>query len=153
MTAATTQAGEYLTFRLGDMEFGIDILQVQEIRSYEQPTRTIGVSDSLLGVINLRGVIVPVVDLRPKFGHPLKYDICTVTVILNIGDLIIGVVVDSVSDVLELGADQIRPVTNFPNSDTAKAIKHLGIIGERLIHIMDVEAVLGSPEVGLLQLS
>jgi len=79
------RAGEYLTFKLGGEEYGIDILRVQEIRSYEQPTRIANAPGYLKGVVNLRGVIVPIVDLRVKFGLPdPAYDTFTVVIVLNV---------------------------------------------------------------------
>ncbi|MFN7673376.1 MAG: chemotaxis protein CheW, partial [Betaproteobacteria bacterium] len=107
-------AGEYLTFRLGTEEYGIDILKVQEIRGYEQPTRIAGAPAFLKGVVNLRGVIVPIVDLRIKFGlGSAEYNSFTVVIILNIAKKIVGVVVDQVSDVVALASKDIRPAPSF----------------------------------------
>jgi purine-binding chemotaxis protein CheW len=110
--AATTThvGGEFLTFRLGAEEYGIDILRVQEIRSYEQPTRIANSPDFIKGVVNLRGVIVPIIDLRLKLGcDTAEYNTFTVVVVLNVRGRVVGAVVDSVSDVLELGKDHIKP--------------------------------------------
>ena len=101
--AAAHAGGEFLTFRLGEEEYGIDILRVQEIRSYEQPTRIANAPAFIKGVVNLRGVIVPIVDLRLKLGcDTAEYNSFTVVIVLNVKGRVVGAVVDSVSDVLEL---------------------------------------------------
>ena len=106
-----TSAGarEYLTFRLDQEEYGIDILKVQEIRSYEPPTRIANAPAFIKGVVNLRGTIVPIVDMRLKFGcEKAEYNSFTVVIILNLRSRIVGIVVDSVSDVMELPADSLK---------------------------------------------
>src|SRR5499427_10152371 len=113
-TAPGTTTGahpqEFLTFRLGAEEYGIDILKVQEIRGYDQVTRIANAPGFIKGVVNLRGVIVPIIDLRIKFNlGEAKYDAFTVVIVLNVLERVVGVVVDSVSDVLALGADEIKP--------------------------------------------
>ncbi|WP_128003730.1 chemotaxis protein CheW, partial [Piscinibacter defluvii] len=109
--------GEFLTFRLGDEEYGIDILRVQEIRSYEQPTRIANAPAFVKGVVNLRGVIVPVVDLRMKLGCPsAEYNTFTVVIVLNVRNRVVGAVVDSVSDVLELPPEAIKPAPEMASS-------------------------------------
>ena len=108
--AMSHTGGEYLTFRLGAEEYGIDILKVQEIRSYEQPTRIANAPSFIKGVVNLRGVIVPIVDLRIKLScDTVDYNGFTVVIVLNVRGRVVGAVVDSVSDVLELGRDTIKP--------------------------------------------
>ena len=108
--AADAAASEFLTFRLGAESYGIEILKVQEIRGYEAPTAIANAPAFIKGVINLRGVIVPILDLRIKFRlSEAKYDEFTVAIILNIAGRVVGVVVDSVSDVLTLASDAIRP--------------------------------------------
>ncbi len=146
-------AGEYLSFRLGAEEYGIDILRVQEIRSFEEPTRIAGAPGSVCGVVNLRGTIVPIVDLRTCFGIDAKNDAATVTVVVNTQRRTVGVVVDSVSDVVALGHDQIRPVPAF-NSTLGTA--HLSGIGtvrqgeqERTLILMNIEQLLLQADVGL----
>jgi purine-binding chemotaxis protein CheW len=97
----TAEGGEFLTFRLGGEEYGIDILRVQEIRSYEQPTRIANAPHFIKGVVNLRGVIVPIIDLRLKLGcDTAEYNAFTVVIVLNVKGRVVGAVVDSVSDVL-----------------------------------------------------
>src|SRR6188474_254765 len=99
---------EFLTFRLGGEEYAIDILQVQEIRAHETATRIATAPAFVRGVINLRGIIVPIVDLRVKFGFTHAADAASVVVILSIAGRVIGVVVDAVTDVVALGPDEIR---------------------------------------------
>ena len=107
---ASQSGGEFLTFRLGAEEYGIDILKVQEIRSYEAPTRIANAPAFIKGVVNLRGVIVPIVDLRLKLGCDSNdYNSFTVVIVLNVRGRVVGAVVDSVSDVLELSRDSIKP--------------------------------------------
>lgn len=108
-THAASLAGEYLSFRLGSEQYGIPILTVQEIRGYAEPTRIANAPAHLKGVVNLRGVVVPIVDLRSRLGQPCVYDGVTATIVLNFDGRAIGVVVDSVLDVVALGADQIKP--------------------------------------------
>ena len=99
------EAREFLTFRLGAESYGIEILKVQEIRGYEKPTTIANAPAFIKGVINLRGVIVPILDLRIKFQlGEAKYDEFTVVIILNVAGRMVGVVVDAVSDVVALSA-------------------------------------------------
>lgn len=151
-------AGEYLSFRMGSEEYGIDILKVQEIRSYEQPTRMAGAPEFVKGVLNLRGVIVPIVDLRIKFGLPeINYDAITVTVILTVADRVVGVVVDSVSDVAELAAKQIPPVPEFSGYVDSACITGIGTIEqagrERMLILLNIEKLMTSADMGLVSAS
>ena len=148
---AHASSAEYLTFRLGAEEYGIDILRVQEIRSYEPPTRIANAPSHMLGVVNLRGVIVPVVDLRIKLGCvSVEYNGLTVVIVLNVKGRVVGVVVDSVSDVLELPREQIRPAPEMTSSTVDTAfITGIASVGERMLILMDIEALMGSPDMGL----
>lgn len=151
-TVGNRASAEYLTFRLGAEEYGIDILRVQEIRSYEKPTRIANAPAHILGVVNLRGVIVPVIDLRIKLGCArVEYDDLTVVIVLNLKGRVIGVVVDSVSDVLELARDAIRaaPEVTSTSVDTA-FITGIASVGERMLILMDIEALVSSPDMGLV---
>src|SRR5713226_8946677 len=112
--AATTENREFLTFTLGQEEYCIDILKVQEIRGYDAVTRIANAPDFIKGVINLRGNIVPIVDLRIKFRlEQVEYGGQTAVIILNILERTIGIVVDSVSDVILLGPERIKPAPEF----------------------------------------
>ena len=144
-------SAEYLTFRLGGEEYGIDILRVQEIRSYENPTRIANAPAHILGVVNLRGVIVPVVDLRIKLGcEKAEYNGLTVVIVLNVKGRVVGAVVDSVSDVLELPREQVRPAPEMASSTVDTAfITGIASVGERMLILMDIEALMGSPDMGL----
>ena len=143
--------GEYLTFRLGGEEYGIDILRVQEIRSYEQPTRIANAPAFLKGVVNLRGVIVPIIDLRLKLGcDSAEFNHFTVVIVLNVRGRVVGAVVDSVSDVLALGADAIRPAPGMNATIDTSFITGIGSVAERMLILMDIEALMSSTEMGLM---
>ncbi len=143
--------GEYLTFRLGSEEYGIDILRVQEIRGYEPPTRIAGAPDFIKGVINLRGVIVPLVDLRLKLGiENAEYNTFTVVIILNVAKRVVGIVVDQVSDVIALAAKDIRQAPQFSETVVeASYIRGIGKVGERMLILTDIEGMLGAADMGL----
>ena len=142
---------EFLAFTLGSEEYGIDILKVQEIRGYEAVTRIANAPDFLKGVINLRGIIVPIVDMRIKFnlGTP-TYDQLTVVIILNIGTRVVGMVVDSVSDVMTLTPEQIRPAPEMNTTFNDDFLIGLGTLDERMLILVDIEKLMSSPEMGLL---
>ncbi|WP_298211205.1 chemotaxis protein CheW [Acidovorax sp.] len=150
---AEVLAGEYLTFRLGAEEYGIDILRVQEIRSYEPPTRLANSPDFIRGVINLRGTIVPILDLRVKLQCPeANYTDFTVVIILDIGSAVIGAVVDAVADVVTLMPDVIKPAPQFERQGHVDPAFIVGIasLGDRMLIMMDIEALLGRDEIGLV---
>ncbi len=151
----TAMPREYLSFKLGAEEYGIDILKVQEIRGYEQPTRIANAPHFIKGVVNLRGVIVPIVDMRLRFDLPdVKYDSFTVVIILNVAHRTVGMVVDSVSDVLELPANQIKPAPEFNGAIDAAYITGLGTIkhgdDERMLILMDIEQMMTAEDMCLM---
>jgi len=142
---------EYLTFRLGAEEYGIDILRVQEIRSYEEPTRIANSPHFIKGVVNLRGVIVPVVDLRIKLGcESVEYNGFTVVIVLNVKGRVVGAVVDSVSDVLELAKDQINQAPEMSTTVDTIFITGIASVGERMLILMDIESLMSSADMGLI---
>ena len=145
-------ASGYLSFRLGAEEYGIDILRVQEIRNHEPPTRIAGAPAWIQGVVNLRGVIVPIVDLRVRLGCvEAQYNHFTVVIVLNVKGRVVGAVVDSVSDVLELPADAIRPAPPMASNGADNSyLTGIGSVGERMLILMDIEALMSSPDMGLL---
>lgn len=144
--------GEFLTFRLGAEEYGIEILKVQEIRSYEHPTRIANSASFFKGVVNLRGVIVPIVDLRLKFGcESADYNDFTVVIVLSIRGRVVGAVVDSVSDVLELPGDAVRPAPEIDASVDTSYITGIANIQERMLILMDIEALMSSADMGLIE--
>lgn len=142
---------EYLAFKLGKEEYGIDILKVQEIRGYETVTRIANAPDFIKGVVNLRGIIVPIVDMRIKFnlGEP-TYDQFTVVIILNIGGRVVGMVVDSVSDVITLSPDQIKPAPEMGTALNTDYLVGLGTIDERMLILVDIDKLMSSAEMGLI---
>jgi len=143
-------AAEFLTFRLGGEEYGIDILKVQEIRGYEEPTTIANSPDFIKGVINLRGIIVPIVDMRIKFRlGEARYDSFTVVIILNVADRVVGIVVDSVSDVMTLASSQIREAPEFSGAMDTSYITGLGTIDERMLILIDIEKLMSSAEMAL----
>jgi purine-binding chemotaxis protein CheW len=149
--AAATPHGEFLTFRLGGEEYGIDILRVQEIRSYEQPTRIANAPEFIKGVVNLRGVIVPIIDLRVKLNCPsAEFNAFTVVIVLNIRGRVVGAVVDAVSDVLELGGDAIKPAPMMNAQVDMSYITGIANVGERMLILMDIQALMSSADMGLI---
>jgi purine-binding chemotaxis protein CheW len=162
---ATVGTQEYLTFRLGAEEYGIDILKVQEIRGYDTVTRIANAPAFIKGVINLRGVIVPIVDLRLKFNlGEAKYDAFTVVIILNVASRVVGAVVDSVSDVLELNAEQVRPAPEFNSLLDASYIMGIGNVktvgqgedggeDERMLILVDIEKLMSGADMALVEAS
>ncbi|MEJ7806527.1 MAG: chemotaxis protein CheW [Telluria sp.] len=143
---------EFLAFTLGSEEYGIDILKVQEIRGYEAVTRIANAPEFIKGVINLRGIIIPVIDMRIKFnlGTPV-YDQFTVVIILNISGRIMGMVVDSVSDVTTLTADQIKPAPEMGAAFNSDYMIGLGTIDERMLILVDIDKLMSSGEMGLIE--
>lgn len=142
---------EVLSFRLGQEEYGISLLKVQEIRGYDTVTRIASAPAHLKGVVNLRGQIVPIVDMRLRFRlGKAEYDSFTVVIILNIGKQVIGMVVDSVSDVVTLTPDQVKPAPMLGGDIDADSLLGLGTVGERMLILLDIEHLMGTPEMGLV---
>jgi purine-binding chemotaxis protein CheW len=159
MSNVTKLAGEpsgqeFLVFTLGDEEYGIDILKVQEIRGYDQVTRIANTPSFIKGVTNLRGVIVPIVDLRVKFSQgDVEYNDNTVVIVLNLGQRVVGIVVDGVSDVLSLTAEQIRPAPEFAVTLSTEYLTGLGALGDRMLILVNIEKLLNSDEMALLDIA
>lgn len=153
MTDTTnTNPAEYLAFTLGKEEYGIDIQKVSEIRNYEAPTRIASAPEFVKGVINLRGIIVPIVDMRIRFalGTP-EYGPFTVVIILNIGNRVVGMVVDAVSDVTTLTPEQIKSAPDMGSSLNTEYIVGLGTIDERMLILVDIDRLMSSDEMGLIE--
>ena len=149
--ASTAPAAEYLTFQLAQEEYGIDILKVQEIRSYEQPTRMAQAPQFIKGIIDLRGVIVPIIDLRLKLQcAQAEYTPFTVVIILNVRGTVMGVVVDAVADVVALTPDAIKPAPQFQSQLDAAFVTGIARVGERMLIMMDIESLLDNAEMGLI---
>ena len=150
-TSAETSR-ELLTFTLGNEEYGIDILKVQEIRGYEAVTTIANAPEFIKGVINLRGIIVPVVDMRIKFNlGSVTYNETTVVIILNVADRVVGMVVDGVSDVTTLKAGEIKPAPEFGSGLDTQYLQGLGTVDERMIILVDIEKLMSSRDMELIE--
>ena len=144
-------ANEFLTFILGSEEYGIEILKVQEIRGYDAITHIANAPAFIMGVVNLRGIIVPIIDMRIKFNlGKVEYDEFTVVIILNVSGRVMGIVVDGVSDVQELDGSQIRPAPEFGAGLDTEYIIGLGTAGERMLILVDIERLMTSRDMALI---
>jgi purine-binding chemotaxis protein CheW len=143
---------EYLTFTLGSEEYGIDILKVQEIRGYDIVTQIANTPEFIKGVINLRGVIVPIVDMRIKFRvGPPTYNEFTVVIIMNVLDKVIGMVVDGVSDVVTLTPEQIKPAPEMGAALNTRYLTGLGTQNDQMLILVDIERLLSSEEMQIIE--
>ncbi|NDU85482.1 MAG: chemotaxis protein CheW [Ferrovum sp.] len=143
---------EYLIFALGEEEYGVDILKVQEIRGYDAVTRIANTPEFIKGVINLRGEIVPIVDLRVRFHvGEVRYDAFTVVIILHLAGRLVGVVVDGVSDVLRLTPEQIRPAPEITSALDTRYLLGLGTVDQRMLILVDIERLMKSEEMALME--
>jgi purine-binding chemotaxis protein CheW len=154
-TRNTSRSGrplEFLSFTLGQEEYGIDIQKVQELRGYDAVTRIANAPEYIKGVVNLRGIIVPIIDMRIKFqlGVP-TYDQFTVVIVLNIGGRVVGMVVDSVSDVITLSAEQIKPAPEMGAVLDTDYLIGLGTLDERMLILVDIDKLMSSDEMGLVE--
>ena len=141
--ASMQAARGYLSFRLGAEDYALDILKVQEIRNYEAATAIANAPKFLKGVINLRGAIVPIFDLRTLLGFPsAEYTPFTVVIVLDFGHRTVGVVVDAVSDVVDLTEEQVRPAPDFTGRIDTRYVLGLGTVGDRLLILADIERLL-----------
>jgi len=152
--AANSGGRELLTFTLGSEEYGIDILKVQEIRGYDAVTTIANSPEFIKGVINLRGIIVPIIDMRIKFrlGN-VTYNQLTVVIILNVANRVVGIVVDGVSDVITLSAEQLKPAPEFSSALDTQYITGLGTVDDRMIIVMDIERLMTSRDMDLVEMA
>ena len=150
--ALAVKALEFLSFTLGQEEYGIDIQKVQELRGYDAVTRIANAPEHIKGVVNLRGIIVPIIDMRIKFnlGAP-SYDQFTVVIILNIASRVMGMVVDSVSDVITLTPEQIKPAPEMGSVLDTEYLMGLGTLDERMLILIDLDRLMSSDEMGLVE--
>ncbi|WP_168013471.1 chemotaxis protein CheW [Halomonas salinarum] len=149
--AVEAHSREFLVFSLGEEEYAIDILKVQEIRGYENVTRIANAPDFIKGVTNLRGVIVPIVDLRIKFHlDNVEYGGQTVVIVVNVGDRVVGIVVDGVSDVMTLTPEQIKPAPEFGVTLSSDYLSGLGSLEDRMLVLVDIDKLLTSDEMALV---
>ena len=151
MNATADQPLEFLAFTLGKEEYGISIQKVQELRGYETVTRVANAPPFIKGVVNLRGIIVPIIDMRIRFnlGTP-TYDAMTVVVILNVAGRVVGMVVDSVSDVVTLTPAQIKPAPEMSGSMSTDYLTGLGSIDERMLILVDIDKLMSGTDMGLI---
>lgn len=142
---------EYLTFSLGEEHYAVDILKVQEIRGYGAVTKIANAPSFIKGVINLRGVIVPIIDLRIKFnlGKP-HYDEFTIVIVLNLANRVVGMVVDGVSDVVSLAGDEIKNPPDFSANFDSEYILGLATVDDQMLIIADIEKLMSSEEMALV---
>ena len=152
VSASGHEVTEFLAYRLGNEEYGIDIQKVQELRGYDTVTAIANAPAFIKGVVNLRGSIVPIVDMRIKFdlGVPV-YDQFTVVIILNISGRIMGMVVDSVSDVITLTPEQMKPAPAMGTAVDANYLMGLGMIDDRMLILLDIDSLMSSAEIGLVE--
>ena len=153
-TTSTAQVAppEYLAFTLGEEEYGIDIQRVQELRGYDAVTHLANSATYIKGVINLRGVIVPIIDMRIKFKlAAVNYDQFTVVIILNIDHRIIGMVVDSVSDVITLTPEHIKPAPQLGQHMQADYLLGMGTVEQRMLMLVDINKLMSSSEMGVIE--
>ncbi len=145
---------EFLTFTLGDEHYGLDIMKVKEIRGYEPVTRIANAPPFIKGVLNLRGDIVPIVDLRIKFsvGEAI-YNNFTIVIMLQIGERIVGIVVDSVSDVINIDSDQVKPPPEFGVVFDSQYLHGLVAVNDSMVILLNIEKLISSQELGLMDAS
>ena len=149
--AVNLTANEFLTFILGSEEYGLEILKVQEIRGYDAITHIANAPAFIKGVVNLRGIIVPIIDMRIKFNlGKVEYNEFTVVIILNVASRVMGIVVDGVSDVITLSSEQVKPAPDFAAHLDTDYIIGLGTVDERMLILMDIEKLMSSKDMGLI---
>ena len=146
---------EYLSFQLGSVEYGIDILKVQEIRGFETSTRMFNAPAYVLGVLNMRGIIVPILDMRIKFGMAdVAYNSQTVTIVLNVAQRVVGMVVDAVQDVVAIQAADVKPAPDFNGAVNTQNIIGIATIDQaeqqRMLVLLDIEKLMTSADMGLV---
>jgi purine-binding chemotaxis protein CheW len=151
MENAVGMQRQVLTFALGAEVYGVDILRLKEIRGWSPVTRLPHSPPAVLGVLNLRGVVVPIIDLRIKFNFAsAEYNETTVVIILTVATRVVGVVVDGVSDVITLGSQQIKPAPSLGAGAQTGHIIGFGTLDERMRILMDVEKLMAGADMGLV---
>ncbi|MBS4095665.1 MAG: chemotaxis protein CheW [Sulfuricella sp.] len=150
--ASTALANEFLIFTLGREEYGIEILRVQEIRGYDAVTTFANMPEFIKGVINLRGIIVPIIDMRIKFHlGSVEYNQFTVVIILNVAQRVIGMVVDGVSDVITLNSEQIKSAPEFGSTLDSKYVTGIGTVDQRMLILVDIEKLMTRSDMDLVE--
>lgn len=150
-TSGAAQPQEFLVFHLGQELYGVDILNVQEIRSYELPTRMAHAPAAVLGVVSLRGAIVPIIDLRIKLGcEDVRYDASTVVIVLNLAGRVIGAVVDAVANVVLLPKDAMRPPPQLTNDPSLGYVQAIANLEDRMLIVVDMAALLDAQSLAIM---
>ncbi|MGI6036978.1 MAG: chemotaxis protein CheW [Limnochordia bacterium] len=140
---------QYMTFLVAEEEFGVGVLQVQELIRYEKPSRVPNAPDVMAGVLNFRGNIIPIIDVRRKFNFPpVEYDDYSVIIVLEVGGRIMGLIVDRVLDILSIGPQDIQENLDFPTQFNADYLLGLGKVGQRLIFLLNPQRLLSQVELG-----
>ncbi len=147
---------QYLSFTLGDEDYGVDILRVREIKGWERVRPLPDMPESIKGVLDLRGIIVPIIDLRTRFNiEDVEYTPTTVTIVLTVKvddkEQVMGVVVDSVSDVLDISAQDMKSAPNLGTRVNTRFIKGMVTLGERIVVLLDVDKLMNPEELGLIE--
>lgn len=154
----TTVTSKYLTFVLATEEYAVDILRVQEIKGWNKVTPIPNTPDYICGVINLRGTIVPIIDLRLRFGLERQaYGPMTVVVVLKVisannnKERTMGIVVDAVSDVYDVTEADIKPPPDFGSVISTEFVKGLATVGEKMVIVLDIDRLLNSNELAIIE--
>jgi purine-binding chemotaxis protein CheW len=139
--------GQYLTFALGDEQYGVELLKVQEIKGYSPVTAIPNSPTHIKGVINLRGAVIPIIDLRARFGMaPIEYSKFNVIIVINVGSRVMGLLVDAVSDVLSVEAGQVRPAPDFGTQADTRFISGMVAAGSRIAVLLDLDTLLSDAD-------
>jgi purine-binding chemotaxis protein CheW len=147
VSSSLPAGGQFLTFRLAEESFGLEILRVQEIKGYSTITPIPNAPPHVRGLMNLRGAVIPIIDLRRKFGMPdTDYTKFTVIIVVTVGIKVVGLIVDAVSDVVDLQASDLAPAPELDASVDLSYLTGLGKSGDQLITLLDVDrlAMLGT---------
>lgn len=143
---------QLIIFTVGDEEFGLDVLRVQEIIRYTPPTKIPHGPAHVQGVINFRGEVIPVLNLRKKFGlSTVEYDGFKVIIVVEVSEKILGLLVDSVSDILNLPKEKIQDTPEFSSRKKTRCLKAVGKFGKRLIFLLDLNKIMDLEEQELLE--
>lgn len=143
VNGVSADVSQFLTFSLDGEEYGVDILKVQEIKGYVPTTRVPNAPSEVVGVLNLRGTVVPIIDLRRKFClAPVDYDQFTAIVVVVVRGKVMGVIVDSVSEVMSISPDDIQPAPDFGAGVGASALQGMAKVGDSLVILLDIDSVL-----------
>ena len=149
-TAEAVSAGQYLTFALGSEEYGIELLKVQEIKGYSAVTPIPSTPPHIKGVMNLRGAVIPVVDLRVRFGmETIEYTQFNVIIVINVGAKVMGLLVDAVSDVLNVGAGEVRPAPDFGTRADTRFISGMASAGDKIAVLLDIDRLLTEDDLNI----